>query len=319
MGAHGDVSVRVCAFRGVATLPLHVAVESGRMRARGLEVDLTWTGSSDELMLGLIDGAYDVVQAAPDNVIAWRDRTEAPIRAWYGGSSGPISLILGPGVESIEGLRGGPVAVDYPNTGWAPIMLRILADHGVAAHEIEQVPMGATPKVFAAVIEGRSPAGMVNEPWATRAAGRGCRIAADHRSVAPRLATSAGAALEPWLARHPSVAEAFLRAIVGATTWILDPASRGAVIVALGDHLAAAPGETAALYDRSVDPSSGWPPSAFLDLGGIEALLELRTAVGDQVRGSAGDYATLDVVRRVFDPPLLDRTPRRCNNGRPDV
>ncbi len=274
------------------------------MAAAGLDVELSWTGSSDALMLGLIEGDYDVIQAAPDNVIAWRDKTGVPILAWYGGSSGPISLVLGPGVESIEALRGGPVAVDFPNTGWAPIMLRILARHGISASEVEQVPMGATAKVFAAITEGSAPAGMLNEPWATRAVGLGARVAADHRSVAPRLATSAGASLENWLEGHATTALSFLRAIVGATTEILDPDERAAVTAALSDHLGANADEAAALYAGHVDPARGWPPSAYLDPGGIEALLELRGLSTEGSKGApegADRYLTGQVYRTAFD------------------
>lgn len=289
--------VRVSAFRGIAAFPLAHAVGAGRLREAGVDVELDFTASSDALMLGLVDGAFDVVQASPDNFVAWRDRTSAPIRIWYGGSSGPISLVLGPAVDGIESLRGGPVAVDYPDTGWAPIMLRILAAHGVAADEVQQVATGATAKVFAALVDGRSPAGMLNEPWATRAVAAGCRVAADHHTVAPGMQTSAGASLEPWLDGNRRLARTILRAIAAETRRLLDPGQAPDSVASLAAYLETTPDEARALLARAAEPGRGWPPDAHPDPVGLGALLDLRRSTLEPPRHTVAEYLTEVVYR----------------------
>jgi NitT/TauT family transport system substrate-binding protein len=299
--------VPICAFRGAASFPLLIALEDAHFARHGLDVELLFTGSSDELVDGLLRGVYAVVQAAPDNFVAWRARTGRPIVAWYGASSGPISLVIRPELDGIDGLRGASIAVDFPDAGWAPILVGVLARHGVARDEISQVATGATAKVFAALVEGRTPAAMLNEPWATRATTQGCRIVTDHRTVAPRLQTSAGASLATWLAEDPHRAESVLRAIVAATTWILDPANRDQATRRLATHLDSEPGDVALVLDRMTTPGLGWPPSAYPDVEGFRAVCDLRAGVGDPPTEAPEAHVTYDVYRRVFGFPTKVR------------
>ncbi len=294
-------SLRVCTFRGVAAFPLQVALAHGLFEREGLVVELAFTRSSDELVEGLLDGTYSIVQASPDNFVAWRDRTGVPIVTWYGGSSGPICLLLRPEVPTIEALRGKTIAVDYPNTGWAPILLGVLARHGIAADEIKQEATGATAQVFAALIEGRTPAAMLNEPWATRATAAGCRVAADHRAVAPGLQTSAGASLRDWLDANSSIACSFLQGVLMATAWILDPANGAAATAELAAFLPAEPAEAARLFARLTDPETGWPPTAAPDKRGIHAVRALRGTGAEETGVADAAYLTDLIHRRVLD------------------
>ncbi len=298
--------LRVHAFRGGSSFPLRVAVERGHFTRHGLDVRLSFTASSPELMEGLLAGTFDVVQAAPDNFVAWRQRTGRPIVVWYGASNGPISCVVRPEIGSLDDLRGASVAVDAPDTGWAPILMRILASAGITRDEVTQVATGATAQVFDALIAGRTPAAMLNEPWVSRAVAAGCRIAGDHRSVAPRLQTSAGASLEPWLDEHHDEAVAFLRAVVGATTWILDPDERDAAAGLLRDHLESSEPEAEALFARLATPDGGWPPSAYPDLEGIRSVTELRGPTITSEATAVEAHLRFDVYRRA-----LGDSPRR--------
>jgi len=73
--------VHICTFRGVSALPLEVARQHSLFVRNGLEVTISYTRSSDELMGGLLDGSFEIVYAAPDNFIACRNRTDAAIVA----------------------------------------------------------------------------------------------------------------------------------------------------------------------------------------------------------------------------------------------
>lgn len=267
--------LRLAAFRGLAAFPLRLAVEDGLLERRGFPTELAWTPSSDALMRTLVAGGHDVVQAGPDNVVAWADATGAPIRAWYAGSSGPISLVLAPGVEEPAALRGARIAVDHPDTGWAPILLALLARGGVRRTEIEQVPFGTTARVFAAVAEGRAAAGMLNEPWAARAVAAGCRIAGDHLAVAPRLLTSAGAALEPWLDANADAAAAILAALGEAVATTRDPAAASAIVPRLAEHLGGSEAEAAGLLARQGGPG-GWPARPWIRGDALATTVRLR-------------------------------------------
>lgn len=287
--------IRVHAFRGGSSFPLRAALESGAFAREGLDVRLSFTTSSPELMQGLLDGAFEVVQASPDNFVAWRDRTRSPIVAWYGGSNGPICCVVRPEVTSLAELRGARIAVDAPNTGWAPILLRLLAAAGVGAGEFTQVATGATAQVYDALVTGRTPAAMLNEPWASRAVRLGCRVAADHRSVAPGLQTSAGASLAGWLHDNRGVAIAFMRAIIAATAWLRHPTRHEATRALLADHLGASPEEADAVFARLADPDAGWPATAAIDPLGIETVRELRSHTAGRSDEPTSAYVDMEI------------------------
>lgn len=295
--------ITVCAFRGPATFPLAMARDLGLFADHGLEVELVWTASAEQLITGLLDGTYPIVQASPDNIVAARDRTGQAIVAWYAGSSGPISLVVRPEVADLADLRDQDIAVDHPDTGWAPILLRILAGAGIGRDEVRQVGRGATAVVYADLVEGRTPAAMLNEPWATRATVRGCRRIADHRTVAPELLTSAGASHRAWLRDEAEVASAYLGAVVAATAWILDPSVRTEAVDRLEGHLGATRDEAAAVFDVLSLPAGGWPRSPMPSQAGIRAVCELRSSVGRDPRFEPETYLDEVIARRVADPP----------------
>ena len=139
-----DRTLNVCVFRGVSTVPVYIADQLGIFERLGLDVTITATRSSDELMEGLIDGTFDIVHANPDNYIAWRDRTGAPIIACVGGSIGPIRLVGAHHISDVSQLEGQTIAVDSPRSGWVPILRRILDGAGLATDDYQLEPFGAT-------------------------------------------------------------------------------------------------------------------------------------------------------------------------------
>ena len=113
------VPLRVCLFSGASSLPIRIADHLGLLSAAGFATELHLTKGSKQLMEGLLDGRYDVVHAAPDNFIEWRDRTGADIVAWIGGTSGPLQLIgapeLPPRTTSSSG-ETGPERTSWPGS-----------------------------------------------------------------------------------------------------------------------------------------------------------------------------------------------------------
>ena len=124
-------SLSVCVFRGASAVPLYVAARLGMFEDARLSVSIEATRSSDELMEGLLEGRFHVVHCNPDNIIAWKDRTGTDLRAWIGGAVGPITLIAAAGTASVADLRGTEIAVDAVQSGWSPILRRLLANAGL--------------------------------------------------------------------------------------------------------------------------------------------------------------------------------------------
>ena len=299
------MSLRVCTFAGASSLPILVAQERGLFEAAGLHVEVAETRSSDELMGGLLDGRFEVVHAAPDNFVAWRDRTGAPIVAWIGGASGPLVLVGRPGIGSLAELRGRTIGVDAPASGFVTVLLKLLDGAGVPPDEVVLAPVGATHLRAEALRDGRIDATILTLPWAAAATRDGYPVLADARTAAPRMQGGSGGSLLPWLEAEPATADAYLRALVAALTWLQLPDSRAPVRELIGRRYGIEPDLAEEVRSAFTDPRSGWPPSALVDVSGIAAVCALRAETGQPPREPAEAYVSLAPYRRVLGFGLL--------------
>ncbi len=294
------MTLRVCTFAGASSLPLVVAQERGLFAAAGADVELVETRSSDELMQGLLDGTFGIVHAAPDNFIAWRDRTGAGIVAWIGGASGPLLLMADPALQSLEDLRGRSVAVDAPTSGFVSVLRKLLRDAGVDPAEVTLDPIGATHLRAAALREGRTPATMLTLPWSAAAIRDGFRPLADGRAAVPRLQGGTGGSLASWLDANADVADAYLRAVVAALTWLQLPESREPARALVERRYKVDPEIAEEVRAAFTDPRGGWPPSALVDPEAIAAVCRLRAENGQPPKESPEAYVSLEPYRRVL-------------------
>jgi ABC-type nitrate/sulfonate/bicarbonate transport system substrate-binding protein len=299
------MTLRVCTFAGASSLPLLAAEELDLFRASGLDVELVQTRSSDELMNGLLDGGFQIVHAAPDNYVAWRDRTGAEILAWIGGTSGPVSLVARPGIATIEDLRGLTIGVDAPTSGFVSLLRKLLRSAGLGPDDISMEIVGATHLRATALREGRIDASMLTLPWSASIARDGFPILADARIAVPRWQGSSGGSLRSWLEAEPDAADAYLRTIVAALTWLQVPenAERTRDIVKRRYEIDADLAET--VRSAFVDPVGGWPPSGLIDPAGMAAVCDLRAENGEPAKLAPEAYVSLEPYRRVFGFGIL--------------
>jgi ABC-type nitrate/sulfonate/bicarbonate transport system substrate-binding protein len=299
------MTVHVCTFSGASSLPLLVAQERGLFGAAGVDVELVETRSSDELMGGLLDGRFQIVHAAPDNFVAWRDRTGQRIVAWIGGASGPLALIGRHGIGSVADLRGRSIAVDATTSGFVSVLRRILREAGVAAEDVTLEPLGATHLRAAALRDGRTDATMLTLPWSAAAVRDGFRVLADGRAAVPRLQGGTGGSLESWLEANPESADAYLRAIVAALTWLQLPQSREPARELVARRYGIDGDLAEEVRAAFTDPKAGWPPSAMIDPAGMAAVCALRDENGQPPLDEPDAYVSLEPYRRVLGFGLL--------------
>ena len=301
-------ALRVSTFAGAASLPVHVARERGYFAACGLQVEIIETRSSNDLMTGLLNGVFHVVHGSPDNVVAWRDRAGADIVAWIGLASGPVALAAAPVIRTVADLRGRPIAVDAPNSGFVSILRRMLRHAGVEPDDVVLVPVGATELRLEALRDGEAMATLLTLPWLLAAVDDGFVVLAEQSTVVPRLQGSCGASLGEWLTQHPEAADAYLRAIVASLTWLYLPASRQSVRSLVRERFGLDERQAGAVCDAFLEPQTGWPPTAKIDPVGMELVCALREESEAPARDAPERYYTLDPYARVLGSSLVGRS-----------
>lgn len=293
---NGLEPLAVGVFGGVSAFPLRLALERGIFVRHGLDVTVSLTPSSDALAASLLADDVQVVHAAPDNFVAWSDRTGEPVVAWIGGSNGPIALVARAGRE-LPGLRAARVGVDAPTSGFAPILRRILASGGVDVGAVELVELGATRNRVVALMDGSIDATMLSLPWSAMAVRDSAHVLADHTSVAPGLLTSAAGSRRAWLEANGPIADRYLAALVEALAILADPAERSANIAAMAADLGVDERLAGEILDLMLGPA-GWPRDGAVSVAGMGVVCELRAEVVSAPGGSPETYLDLDPVAR---------------------
>src|SRR5215510_1977336 len=114
-----------------------VAEDKGFLKQENIHVDIQTVTDSPTLLRNLIKGNYDLILNNADNVIAWAEgQGEDPQKndfiIFLGGSRGVNQkLIVAPGINDYQDLKGKIFAVDAPTTGYAIVGVYILKKHGL--------------------------------------------------------------------------------------------------------------------------------------------------------------------------------------------
>lgn len=267
-------TIQVASFGGVSALPIRVAQSQGGFDRAGISVDERLTRSSQELREQLLDGTIAIAQLAPDNVVAWVD-AGAPLKAWLGGSNGPIALV-GMDAGTIPELQSKRIGVDSPSSGFVTVLAGLLGAHGLTLADTELVPLGATRLRYRALLAGDVSATMLTQPWARLAARQGCRVLGDHRTVAPGLVTSCAVSMTRFLAEQPEAASAYAEALGWAVGWLRETANQPVAAELLATDLEIDRETARDVVVAMMDAEVGWPTSLALSERSLLPSLTLR-------------------------------------------
>ena len=272
------------------SLPMAVAENQGMYEARDLEVEFDQVSSSTQQFQYLSDGRYDVVQTSPDNTANYRLNRANPIgqlvaaKGFLGLDHGMYLVVVAqPGIESIEQLRGKTISVDAPESGFAYVIYKILASHGLQrGADYDIVSTGGVYDRFVAMVEQGADfaATLMSGGFETRAAERGfVLLDSVHDIYDPYLGVWA-AARDEWLEGTPELATDFVAAYRQASDWVFDPLNRAACIEMLQRLPNTSPELAERLYQIQVTPGVGNIEGGELDPAGVRNVLNLRDEFG---------------------------------------
>ena len=264
------------------SLLLDLARSTGRLERAGLDVRETQVVSSPAQFAALESGELDIVMTSPDNVLAYRFLTQNPL-----GRNLPVeivaaidrglglSLCVAPSITDVDAVRGGSVAVDVPESGFAFVAFALLDAGGLEPGDYAVESLGSTPRRATALIEERCLATVLNAGNELRAEGAGCRIVSRVADVGPYLGTVV-AAIE---SSDPVVRDLRLRfvdVLLETSEEILDGQRESEVVEAAMRLLDLDSAEARAHLDCLLDPVRGLIPGGAVDEASVGTLIDLR-------------------------------------------
>ncbi|MPY69277.1 MAG: hypothetical protein GEU92_04245 [Alphaproteobacteria bacterium] len=282
--------IAICAFAGPETAPLQQAQEAGYFAEEGVDVRCDVATGSIQQMIGLIDGEYDMAMTAIDNVIAYDEgqgattpRNRADLVVLLGGATDPRPLIARPEIRGFADLKGRRIAVDAVNTGFSFMLRQLFEDCGLGKDDYELVPVGAIKARWAAVRRGDCVAGLLGKDDAAQAVADGyTRLEADPDPW-ERYQGGVYTADRRWAAANVEAVKGFIRAMLKATDWVLDPANAAALPGLLSRHLPhlfPTPDSARSAAAELQAPQSILKPGLPVSLEGLRVVLELRRKYG---------------------------------------
>lgn len=276
--------IRLGAF--YRSLPMMAAEQRGFYEGDDLEVEFGQVKSSTQQFQFLSDGRYDVVQTSPDNTANYRYNQHNPIgeyvdgRGFMGMDNGMLLIVVArPEFESIADLAGHAVSVDATDSGFAYVLYKILAKHGLVRNEdYSVVSTGGVYNRFIAMVEQDADfaATLMSGGFETRAANLGFNLLDSVYDIAdPYLGVWATAKTD-WLKANRDLAVDFVTAYRKATDWVFNPENRDACLEMLTDIPNTSDDLAEQLYEVQLRPGVGNVPDADIDPEGVRNVLSLR-------------------------------------------
>lgn len=283
----GPATIRVGVF--YRSLPMVAADEFGFAAEQGIAIEYDQVASSKQQFEALHEGVYDCVQTSPDNVANYRlNGRSSPlgeafdVQAFMGLDYGMnLRLVARPGVDSVEDLKGGVVAVDAPASGFAYVLYEILQRHGLRRdRDYGVVLAGGNATRYTEILQGSFDATLLGGGLETRAESQGFTMLDTALDIADPYLGVVAAASKRWLDAHADEARRLVAAWRSGAEWAMDPSNETAArellkrIPNTSDELAHR------LYEINLTPGVGIIPDGSIDSEALKNVLRLRQQFG---------------------------------------
>lgn len=271
MSAADSAPVRLAVIsEGVNAWPLYVAQGRRMFEAEGVAVDVTLTGSSTHQLEQMRGGGYDIGFQQSDHVVRAVETGSDLCIVMAQGHAPELSLVVAPGIRTLKDLRGRDIAVDGANTGYAPLLRKLLAENGMGKSDYNFLEIGGSQERFDALKNGRAIASWLNPPFDRNLLAAGFGSLGATTTFFPSYPGSIAATRRSWAAKNGDRLVAFIRAFRGACHWLRDPAHKAEAITLLPQRL----NISAELASRAFD-AFGKKPLPLIDAAGLQQVIDV--------------------------------------------
>jgi NitT/TauT family transport system substrate-binding protein len=307
--------IGVIAFPSTATAALYVGAAQGFYAKAGLDVRLTATPNSRELVNGMVDGEYQFAAALIDNFVAYRANQHAvpydpqrDLRVVMGLADASVALVARADIETIGALRQRRVGIDAPGTGFAFVLYHMLSQQGLDRGDVVLMQSGSTKARLTALERGEIDATMLTPEFALQAKAKGFRILRDSAQALPAYMGFALAVDSGWAARNSSSVRDFLRATLAAREWLERPENRPIAAEILSRELGATPQQMLELLEQLLASGALIADGRISDAG-LATVLSLRRQFGNSATmpQDAAEYLDLSYLPRRRPAAPADR------------
>lgn len=299
--------VTVNVFPGGFNWPSFVGQEKGFFEKNGIRVVLQPTPNSVEQMTGLAAGKFDIAITAVDNIVAYLEgEGQAAIGpqpeffAFMGSDSGFLSLVAAREIKTFAALRGKTLSVDARATGYAFVLLEMLARNGLSANDYRIEEAGGMVQRWNALRERKQAATLLSAPFNILAMQENFNELARATDVIGPYQGNVGATRRAWARQNKDKVIAFIRGYAEAIDWLYEPQNREEAIRILSKNVPdMSPEIGRKTYGRLLDPKDGFLRDARVNLQGLGTVLTLRSRYAQQAK-------KLSDPMKYYDPSYYD-------------
>jgi ABC-type nitrate/sulfonate/bicarbonate transport system substrate-binding protein len=283
-----STTLRVIYFPAADVLPVWIGIAKGFYAQQGLSLALTPTPGSVYQFQHLSSGDFEIALTAIDNAIAYDEgQGQAPLPkpadfvAFLGGDNALLRLYARPEITTYADLKGKTIAVDAPTTGFAFVLRKMLAAHGLSEGDYTFAPAGGTLERYKQLTAGNAYAAtLLTPPFDLQARAQGFNNLGEAIGILGHYQGIVTVASAAWLANHADAAVGYVRGTLAALRWLYDRKNEPEAVMLLVENLGITPRVAVQLYPVVVNRSGGLDPLGAVDLEGIRTVLALRSTYG---------------------------------------
>ncbi len=276
--------VSVAVFKAANNWPLYAAIRSGALVEAGVKAEVLHVSSSKRQMRGLVDGEYDIVHTAADNVVAVHVEPDSGVPAerrpkiFMGGDGGFLSVHASKEVGGFADLRGRRVGFDSTTSGFAFVLKKILLVEGLKPGDYHEVVVGGTDLRYKALLESDIDAAIMTPPHDLLCSAAGLTRLAEASHYLPKYQGLVGACLP---GMFPTGFLVRYKAALGrGLEWLRDRGNKDVAVEVLRENLQMAAedsGLLSSLYDSlPFRERSGFDLDGNLDPQCLQRVASLR-------------------------------------------